>query len=51
MMLARARKDALDLERLVTHFHELVSYDVAEDRLRPNIDHFLALLKEGEDHD
>ena len=27
-------------------FHEMVSYDVAEYRLRPNIDHFLVLLRE-----
>lgn len=30
---------------------ELVSYDVAEERLRPNIDHFLTLLREGENND
>ena len=48
VMLATAHHDGLDIERLVTHFHEMVSYDVAEKRLRPNIDHFLELLREAE---
>lgn len=47
VMLAVAHKDALDLDRLVEHFQEMVSYDVAEERLGPNIDHFLELLREG----
>ncbi len=50
VMLATAHRDELDLERLVTHFRKMVSYDVAEERLRPNIDHFLTLLREGEDN-
>lgn len=48
MMLATAHKDELDIEKLTAHFHEMVSYDVAEERLRPNIDYFLGLLREGE---
>ena len=44
--LVEARQEEIDLERLIQHFHEMVSYDVAEDRLRPNIDHFLGLLRE-----
>ena len=48
MMLATAHKDELDIEKLTAHFHEMVSYDVAEKRLRPNIDYFLGLLREGE---
>ena len=51
VMLAATHKDELDLERLVAHFHEIISYDVAEERLRPNIDHFLELLREGDDND
>ena len=51
VMLATAHKEELDLDRLVSHFHEMANYDVAEERLRPNIDHFLALLREGEDND
>jgi len=44
--LAEARREEIDIERLVQHFHEMVSYDVAEIRLRPNIDHFVELLRE-----
>lgn len=51
VMLATAHKEELDLERLVAHFLEMTRYDVAEERLRPNIDHFLTLLREGEDND
>lgn len=48
VMLATAHQDELDIERLVAHFHEMVAYDVAEERLRPNIEHFLELLSEAE---
>ena len=48
---ATAHKAELNLERLVAHFHAMIGYDVAEDRLRPNIDHFLELLLEGEQND
>jgi hypothetical protein len=51
ILLAMAHKVELDLGRLVAHFHEIIGYDVAEDRLRPNIDHFLELLREGEQND
>ena len=47
VMLATAHKDELDLERLAAHFHEMVSYDIAEERLRPNIGYFLERLREG----
>ena len=46
LSLAEARREEIDIERLVRHFHEMVNYDVGEDRLRPNIDHFLVLLRE-----
>lgn len=51
IMLAKVHKAELNLERLAAHFHEMVSYDVAEERLRPNIDYFLELLQEGEQND
>lgn len=51
MMLATAHKDELDLKRLVAHFNEMISYDVAQYRLRPNMDHFLELLRENERDD
>ncbi len=47
VMLATAHKDELDLEKLTTHFHEMVSYDVAEERIRPNINYFLERLRES----
>ena len=48
VILATAHQDELNIEQLVAHFHEMVGYDVAEERLRPNIDHFLELLREAE---
>ena len=44
--LVEAHYGALEIEELIRHFCEMVRYDVAEHRLRPNIDHLLGLLKE-----
>jgi len=44
--LTEAHRKQIDIKRLVSHFNEMVSYDVGEDRLRPNIDHYLVLLRE-----
>ena len=44
LWLAEIRRSEIDIERLIHHFHEMVSYDVAENRLKPNIDQFLELL-------
>ena len=44
--LAEARREEIDIERLIHHFYEMVSYDVAEDRLKTYMDHFLELLRE-----
>lgn len=44
--LAEAHRAEIDVGRLVCHFDEMVSYDVAEDRLKPHMDHFLMLLQE-----
>jgi hypothetical protein len=46
LSLAEAHREEIDVERLVRHFHEMVSYDVSENRLRLNIDHYLSLLRE-----
>ena len=46
MSLAEAHRAEIDMTMLIKHFYEMISYDVAEDRLRPNIDHYLKLLKE-----
>ncbi|MFK5925945.1 MAG: hypothetical protein QM483_04860 [Desulfuromusa sp.] len=48
MMLIAAHKTKIDINRLVEHFHAMVIYDVAEDRLKPNIERFLDLLRENE---
>ena len=45
LSLAEAHREAINIEQLVAHFHKLVSYDVGQDRLRPNIDTFLKLLR------
>ena len=47
LSLAKYQQGKIDIDKLFDHYHELVGYDVAQDRLRPNIDHFLHLLKEG----
>lgn len=47
VMLADAHKETLDIDRLVAHFNELVCYDVAEERLKPHMDHFLDRLREA----
>lgn len=44
--LAAARWNEIDLDKLVRHFHRMVSFDVGEERLRSNIDHFIDLLEE-----
>ncbi|MFC1877849.1 hypothetical protein ACFL2E_11365 [Thermodesulfobacteriota bacterium] len=36
----------IDMSRLIQHFYSMISYDVVEDRLKPNIDHYLELLRE-----
>lgn len=46
MSLVEAHCKAIHIENLVRHFKEMIRYDVAQDRLMPNIDHFLELLKE-----
>jgi hypothetical protein len=46
LSLAEAHQTEINIKRLIQHFYKLISYDIAEDRLKPNIDHFLKLLKE-----
>ena len=46
MSLVEAHGKDIPIENLVRHFKEMVRYDVAQDRLMPNIDRFLELLKE-----
>ena len=46
LMLFRARHEHIDTELLVSHFRELASYDIVEDRITGNIDRFIELLRE-----
>jgi len=46
LSLAEARRKEIDIEKLIPHFHEMISYDISEIRLKPNIDHFLELLRD-----
>jgi hypothetical protein len=46
LALAEARITHISIARLIDHFSEMVRYDVAEARLKPNIEHFVVLLKE-----
>ena len=47
LMLVNKHREKIDIKRLVEHFNELILYDVAEDRLKPNIEYFLDQLKEN----
>ena len=46
LMLVKARRGQIDVCRLVDHYRELVSYDIAEDRIGAHIDRFIVLLRE-----
>lgn len=46
LSLAEARIAHIDIDRLVGYFYEMVSYDVAEDRLKPHMQYFIELLRE-----
>lgn len=46
LALAAARIADIDVELLVEHFEEMIKYDIAEVRLKPNISHFIDLLRE-----
>jgi len=46
LSLADVRRQEIDIEKLIRRFNEMILYDVAEQRLKPNIDHFLELLQE-----
>ncbi|MDY6790832.1 MAG: DUF6036 family nucleotidyltransferase [Thermodesulfobacteriota bacterium] len=43
--LTEAHQTTIDMSRLIRHFYDMISYDVSQDRLKPNIDHFLRLLR------
>jgi Nucleotidyltransferase of unknown function (DUF6036) len=43
--LTKAHRTEIDMDRLIRHFHNMINYDISEKRLKPNIDHFLELLR------
>jgi hypothetical protein len=51
LMLVKSRRDKIDLARLESHYRELVSYDISQDRVGNNIDRFVELLREENPHD
>jgi len=51
LMLAEARGDALDIDRLIEHFNEMVVYDIAVDRIKPHIEVFVDRLRENGRYD
>jgi hypothetical protein len=51
LMLLKSRRDKINLSRLESHYRELVSYDISQDRVGNNIDHFFELLREENPHD
>jgi hypothetical protein len=46
LALAEARGSDLSFDLLTERFYEMIIYDVGEERLRPNITHFIELLRE-----
>lgn len=40
-MLVKARREKIDIERLVGHYRELVSYDISVDRVGVHMDRFI----------
>ena len=46
LSLTEAHLTEIDMSRLIQHFYSMISYDVAEDRIKQNIDHYLELLRE-----
>lgn len=46
LMLAGAHVTILDIDKLVERFNEMILYDIAEERLKPNITYFVEMLHE-----
>ena len=45
LMLVRARRKEIDIKVLAEHFKETAKYDIAEERMMTNWEHFLRVLK------
>ena len=44
-MLMKSRKDSIDLARVEQHVKELASYDISEERIVGNLEHFLNVVR------
>jgi uncharacterized protein YicC (UPF0701 family) len=44
--LAEARIPEIHVNILTEHYREMIKYDIAEERLKPHMDHFIDLLRE-----
>jgi CRISPR/Cas system CMR-associated protein Cmr3 (group 5 of RAMP superfamily) len=51
LMLMKFRRGDIDIEQLVGHYRELISYDISEARVGVHIDRFIELLKEEKLYD
>jgi hypothetical protein len=47
LMLMESMRHRIDIKRLVSHYRELASYDIAEARIAVHIDRFIELLEEA----
>jgi len=45
MMLMKAKRAEIDIGRLKRRFKETASYDVSEDKVNNNLEHFMRLLE------
>lgn len=46
LSLIKAHRDVIDIDELVAHYNELISYDISADRVRPHMDSLLSELDE-----
>jgi hypothetical protein len=44
LLVENKRKD-IDLEKLISRFKETASFDVSEEKVNKNLEHFLKLIK------
>ena len=47
LMLTRAHREKIDIDHLVEHYREMISYDIAEQRIKSHIDRFVEVLREN----
>ncbi len=46
--LVEARRQEIDLQRLEAHFRKTASFDIAQEKVMKNFEHFLRLVREEE---